>query len=46
MRQMLEKRIEPNEAERYEAMKPFREFVMNNYKVAGQFGPQIVFERK
>lgn len=45
-KQMLKTRIEHDEAERYEAMKPFRDFVMNNYKVAGQFGPQIVFERK
>ena len=31
---MLRERIEPDEALRYEAMKPFREFVMKNYMIA------------
>lgn len=32
--EMLRKQIEPDEALRYEAMKPFREYVMNNYTIA------------
>ncbi|MHC4951164.1 MAG: hypothetical protein ACYTEU_09305, partial [Planctomycetota bacterium] len=35
----------PNEAKRYEAMKPFRDFVMNNYRIAGQYGMHVLFER-
>jgi hypothetical protein len=31
---MLRQRIEPDEALRFEAMQPFREFVMNNYQIA------------
>ncbi|MHC5088773.1 MAG: glycosyltransferase family 39 protein [Planctomycetota bacterium] len=42
----LETQIEPEEAERYEAMKPFRDFVMNNYRIVRQFGNHIVFEKK
>ena len=34
--QMLQKKIEPDEALRYKAMKPLRDFVMNNYKIAEQ----------
>lgn len=45
-KQILKTKFEPDEAERYEAMQPFREFVMNHYKISSQFGPQIVFERK
>lgn len=36
----------PDEAQRYEAMKPFRDFVMNNYRIVGQYGIHVVFERK
>ena len=43
---MLETRIEPAEAERYEAMKPFRDYVMNNYKIVKQYGNHLLFERK
>ncbi|MDH4240553.1 MAG: glycosyltransferase family 39 protein [Phycisphaerae bacterium] len=32
--QMLHEKIEPDEALRYKAMQPFREFVMNNYQIA------------
>jgi hypothetical protein len=41
---MLETRIEPEEAERYQAMKPFRDFVMNNYRIVRQYGNHILFE--
>jgi len=38
---------EPEEALRYEAMKPFREYVMNNYQIVQQpFGANILFQRK
>lgn len=36
----------PDEAQRYEAMKPFREFVMSNYRIVGHFGAQVLFELK
>jgi hypothetical protein len=43
----LREKIEPDEALRYEAMKPFREFVMKNYKIVRQFiDPQVLFQRK
>jgi len=44
---MLRERIEPDEALRYEAMQPFREFVMKNYKIVRRpFGQHVLFERK
>jgi hypothetical protein len=44
---MLHENIEPDEALRYEAMKPFREFVMKNYKIVRQFiDPHVLFQRK
>jgi len=44
---MLRERIEPDEALRYEAMKPFREFVMKNYKIVRTFvNPHVLFQRK
>ena len=43
----LREKIEPDEALRYEAMKPFREFVMKNYKIVRQFiDPHVLFQRK
>ncbi len=43
---MLETRIEPDEAKRYEAIKPLRDFVMNNYRIVRQYGNHVLFERK
>ncbi len=43
---MLRERFDPVEALRYEAMKPFREFVMKNYKIIRPFGAHILFQRK
>lgn len=40
----LESQIEPDEAKRYEAMKPFRDFVMNDYRIVRQYGNHILFE--
>jgi len=43
----LRENIEPTEALRFEAMKPFREYVMKNYKIVQQpFGANILFQRK
>jgi hypothetical protein len=39
-------KIDPDEALRYDVMKPFRDFVMNNYRIAGQYGDHVVLERK
>jgi hypothetical protein len=44
---MLHENIEPDEALRYKAMKPFREFVMKNYKIVRTFvNPHVLFQRK
>jgi hypothetical protein len=42
---LLRERVGPDEALRYEAMKPFRTFVMKNYRVVWMFGPHVLFER-
>jgi len=44
--QMLRKRFDNDEAERYEVLKPLREFVMNNYRVVSMFGDHVLFELK
>jgi 4-amino-4-deoxy-L-arabinose transferase-like glycosyltransferase len=43
---MLRKRFDEDEALRYEALKPFREFVMNNYRIVRMFGQHVLFELK
>jgi hypothetical protein len=41
------KKAMPEEAKRYEAMKPFRDFVMRNYEVVPkQFGMHVLFRLK
>jgi hypothetical protein len=35
-----------DEAERYRVLKPFREFVMTNYRIVSMFGEHVLFERK
>ena len=42
----LETQIEPDEAERYEAMESFRTFVMDNYRIVKIHGQHILFEKK
>jgi hypothetical protein len=42
----LRKNFDEDEALRYEAMQPFREFVMNNYQIVRMFGQHILFELK
>jgi len=37
---------DPAEARRYEAMQPFRRYVMDNYQIVGQYDTQVLFERK
>ena len=45
--QWLIKNVDEDEALRYEAMSPFREFVMNNYKIVQRpFGQHALFELK
>jgi hypothetical protein len=38
--------IDPLEVLRYQAMKPFRQYVMKNYKIVQPFGAHILFQRK
>jgi hypothetical protein len=42
----LAKQASPVEAQRFEAMKPFRDYVMQNYEVVRVFGPHVLFIRK
>jgi hypothetical protein len=44
--QMLRTRFDEDEALRYEAMKPLREFVMKNYRITQLFGEHVLFELK
>ena len=44
--QSLRKNFDEDEALRYEALKPFREFVMKNYKIVGTFGQHVLFQLK
>ena len=43
---MLAQRFGEDEALRFAAMKPFRDFVMTRYRLAKQFGSHMLFERK
>ena len=42
----LRQKVEPAEALRFEAMKPFREYVMKNYIIVRPFGQHILFRHK
>jgi hypothetical protein len=42
----LTKNVDSDEAGRFRAMKPFREFVMKNYKIVQVFGQNVIFELK
>ena len=44
--EMLRTKFDQDEALRYEALKPLREFVMKNYKIVRLFGQQVLFELK
>jgi len=43
---MLREKFGEDEALRYEALKPFREFVMNNYTIEQIFGQHVLFKLK
>ena len=44
---MLRDRIsDPDEAVRFEVMKPFRDYMMKNYRVVRPFADQVLFHRK
>jgi len=43
---LLRDKIDPEEARRYEAMKPLRQFVMKHYRIVRTFGEHVLFERK
>jgi hypothetical protein len=40
----LRKTFDKEEAKRFEVLKPFRDFVMKNYKIVRMFGPHVLFE--
>jgi hypothetical protein len=42
----LRAQIDPVEAQRYEVMKPFRDYVMTNYRIVRMFGQHVLFQRK
>ncbi len=42
----LREKIGPAEAQRYEVMKPFRDYVMKNYTIVQTFGLHVLFQRK
>ena len=43
----LKEEIGEDEAQRYEAMRPLREYVMQNYRIVPRnFGQHVLFERK
>lgn len=45
---LLREKIGPDEAQRYEVMRPFREYVMSNYVIVDKFpySPHVLFVRK
>jgi len=43
---LREKVDDPAEEKRFEAMKPFRNYVMGNYRVVRSFGQHVLFQRK
>jgi len=44
--ELLRTKFDEDEALRYEALKPFREFVMKNYRIVRLFGDHVLFELK
>lgn len=42
----LGERVDPAEAKRFEAIKPLRDYVMQNYVVVRAFGNHVLFQRK
>jgi len=45
--EILRKQIkDPDEAKRFQMMKPFREYVMKNYQIVRAFGQHVLFQHK
>ena len=42
----LAQQIGADEALRYEAMEPFRRYVMKNYQIVNEYGAHVLFRRK
>jgi len=42
----LREQIEPDEELRFDAMKPFRDYVMENYNIVQVFGQHVLFQHK
>jgi 4-amino-4-deoxy-L-arabinose transferase-like glycosyltransferase len=42
----LREKVDPTEAQRYEVMKPFRDYVMKNYRIVRTFGQHVLFQSK
>ncbi len=43
--QFLSRKIGQKEDQRFKAMKPLRDYIMNNYRVANVIGPFVIFEK-
>jgi hypothetical protein len=41
---ILREKVEPDEALRFEAMKPLRDYIMRNYHITQIIGDEVVFE--
>ena len=44
--QALGEKIDPDEARRFEAMKPFRDYVMRYYRPVGRFETHVLYQRQ
>jgi len=44
--QMLRQQFDEEEALRYEALKPLRQFIREHYRIVSMFGPHVLFELK
>ena len=44
--QMLRQQFDEDEALRYEALKPLRQFIREHYRIVSMFGPHVLFELK
>jgi hypothetical protein len=42
----LKEKVDATEAQRYEAMQPLRQYVMNNYRIVRPFGYEVLFQHK
>ncbi len=44
--QMLQEKVDADEARRFESMKPFRDYLMQHYRLVGVFGTHALFQRQ